>query len=975
MARVPQASDIAVSSFNVGSAPQIDIGVAKEIGRAGAAIGDAVASLGGAFGEIAGKAGAAQSAQAEADYVLDWNQKDFDIWTGLSKSETPDGTSWQAAAPTYTDGFKSHRSDPKYASITPQRKLALDRQIAGSIQQRIIGEGGAARRYQTGQYNTLMGDLQTRTQTTIGELGPESPLVKDLPPTEGDSAYNRLYEERRNALHMKIDASVGLTLSPKQAEEAKSKIDAELFGTKLQWLQANDPDAYEKALEEAGQLEREEIEQPKAGDATQDTWRGPGSDGKPLGSLPRIYEDRVPTVADRRAVFKKGGVVVNLDTNWAKGDRQTAPMVVIPDGATKEQRAGAEAYAQAIAQVYKEKFGKTLKPFVKTRSENGRGRPFTMHTEPYSVNDSRAVAFFNSDEGRKIHAQILQGTLGKIPGVQFSIPHNPSKGDNGAAGNGGNEVQFAKALLGELKGGAQAVAEGEPTQAEAPKPEVVSQGRIPQDAVQQFAAEYGPRLQEAIAKDPQTPLAEVVSTEQMGAITELLPEGVDPAQITVEDAQDLLQRPEAQQVAQASGLNDQPAAPAPVERPLGPVKGGAEFSIKSKYGNVKFRSEEWNNMKPEMIKKMQKDFKAKRTVATQQNQRLAEEMMRGQEASLENDGVPLGEKLYNRKVIDSAYPMGTKKRQEHEMKVATSMVVAKTFEKAGDLSLDELMVDVEGLKPDENTASSIEEYNVLDAAYKKGLSKVDALRRLRREDPASAVENSSFVRSAREKFDRGIPKSQTEKRALIEARLTAQKQIGIAEPLRSPITKGEAAEIASGLEDLRDEDIQPKLEEMAKKIKADYGSSYTGVVLKSVIETHVERHSHKKEIVEIAQGMASRGEVSPLEIERARELHQLRQKQALSGIPPELKRLGTPVNNFDEKIKEVEGISLMDAAKFPFRKAIEYGRAANKMMGINVPAPSKEDIEKLKADPSFKKKFEEKYNLTPVQSFNIMQGK
>ncbi len=166
-----------------------------------------------------------------------------------------------------------------------------------------------------------------------------------------------------------------------------------------------------------------------------------------------IFDERVPSMAERQKIFQSGGVVVNLDTNWAKGDKQTTPMVVIPDGATAAQRQAAEAYAQQIAAVYKQQFGTSLEPKVLTRSENGRGRGFTIHTEPYSVNDSKAVAFFNSPEGRSAHARILSETFGKVPGVHFSIPHDPAKGDRGAHGSGGNEVDFAKALIGVMRGG------------------------------------------------------------------------------------------------------------------------------------------------------------------------------------------------------------------------------------------------------------------------------------------------------------------------------------------------------------------------------------------------------------------------------------------------------------------------------------------------------------------------------------------
>ena len=162
---------------------------------------------------------------------------------------------------------------------------------------------------------------------------------------------------------------------------------------------------------------------------------------------------RVPSHRERAQIFRQGGVVVNLDTNSSKQGGQTSPMVVIPDQATAEQRAAAQNYAERIAQVYKDRFGQSLKPRVVTRSQNGRGRPFTIHTEPYSVKDTKAVKFFGSEEGQRLHAQILRETFGQLKGAQFSIPHNPAKGDHGAHGSGTNEVKIARSVLGWLHGG------------------------------------------------------------------------------------------------------------------------------------------------------------------------------------------------------------------------------------------------------------------------------------------------------------------------------------------------------------------------------------------------------------------------------------------------------------------------------------------------------------------------------------------
>lgn len=168
----------------------------------------------------------------------------------------------------------------------------------------------------------------------------------------------------------------------------------------------------------------------------------------------RTFDTSTPTATERRRIRGEGGIVVNLDTNWTSSDRPTEPIVVIPDDASPAQRQAAEAYAAGIAKIYNDKFGTNLQPKVLTRSANGRGRNDTIHTEPYSVTDRRAAEFFTSDEGLSAHARLLGETFGKLPGVAFSLPHDPTrKGDRGAHGPHGNEVDLATPLLARLTNG------------------------------------------------------------------------------------------------------------------------------------------------------------------------------------------------------------------------------------------------------------------------------------------------------------------------------------------------------------------------------------------------------------------------------------------------------------------------------------------------------------------------------------------
>lgn len=176
-----------------------------------------------------------------------------------------------------------------------------------------------------------------------------------------------------------------------------------------------------------------------------------------------------PTHEQRMEVFSNGGVIVNLDTNSGPKGKQTGPLIVIPDNATDEQRKAAEDYVNKIEAAYRAKFGTSINGTVKTTSENGRGRPGTIHTEPFAVTDTKAVDYFSKDpDGRALLAQITASTLGTIPGVKFSLPHDPTNNagakhpDLGAHGSGTNEVELAGTLLGDLR----AAMENDPIAAE-----------------------------------------------------------------------------------------------------------------------------------------------------------------------------------------------------------------------------------------------------------------------------------------------------------------------------------------------------------------------------------------------------------------------------------------------------------------------------------------------------------------------------
>lgn len=159
-----------------------------------------------------------------------------------------------------------------------------------------------------------------------------------------------------------------------------------------------------------------------------------------------VYRIEQASFKKRQAVARAGGTPILLDTNYSSAPGGVAsPLVVIPDNATPAQRQAAQSYADSIASVLNKKLGRTLKGTVKTRSENGRGLTFAVHTEPYALTDPAAVRFMTSPEGMDTHRKILRSTLGKLPKANFFLPHKP--GDPGATVGGRSEVSTALELL------------------------------------------------------------------------------------------------------------------------------------------------------------------------------------------------------------------------------------------------------------------------------------------------------------------------------------------------------------------------------------------------------------------------------------------------------------------------------------------------------------------------------------------------
>ena len=142
---------------------------------------------------------------------------------------------------------------------------------------------------------------------------------------------------------------------------------------------------------------------------------------------------------------EEGKLNISMDFNAAARGTARGTEVIVPDNASPEVRAAAERYNQMVAN-FARRHGIEDYPVrgVKTRSENQRGVPFTVHTEPFFNTDldmQRAI-LANPEE----FASIYTTAFGGLPEARIIAPHGVGK-DRGATSEiFGDETSFGEYL-------------------------------------------------------------------------------------------------------------------------------------------------------------------------------------------------------------------------------------------------------------------------------------------------------------------------------------------------------------------------------------------------------------------------------------------------------------------------------------------------------------------------------------------------
>ncbi|MEN9705401.1 MAG: Acinetobacter phage, partial [Pseudomonadota bacterium] len=223
--RIPAPYDTAAPQLQPAhGVAQIDERVAGRIGDAGRSMGNAIAAIGAAFGEVAAKSEATNDATNFARAKLDFYKFDNDAWTGLQNDVSQDGSGYEKVGDIYSKGASDILA--KYPVSNPQKR----EQLSMFIEHQIASRGFQAARAQQGmraKYYQGIEDQEISGAAARVEANPSQETVDAL----------------RSPLHEMVDAGLGKYSTQAQVEARKQQIEGALLMAQYRGLLKTDPEA------------------------------------------------------------------------------------------------------------------------------------------------------------------------------------------------------------------------------------------------------------------------------------------------------------------------------------------------------------------------------------------------------------------------------------------------------------------------------------------------------------------------------------------------------------------------------------------------------------------------------------------------------------------------------------------------------------------------------------------------------------
>ena len=146
-----------------------------------------------------------------------------------------------------------------------------------------------------------------------------------------------------------------------------------------------------------------------------------------------------------------GAMNISMDFNASPNGGARGTEVVIPNNASPSVRAAAEQYNRLVAG-FANKYGITDYPVrgVRTRAENKRGVPHTIHTEPF-FNDDEAMQRAVQENPIEF-AELYRSAFGGLANARLIAPHGVGKDRGAASSFFGDETSYGELMANSLLG-------------------------------------------------------------------------------------------------------------------------------------------------------------------------------------------------------------------------------------------------------------------------------------------------------------------------------------------------------------------------------------------------------------------------------------------------------------------------------------------------------------------------------------------
>lgn len=841
MPRVPRPEELPRAGLEpANEPPTINPNVASRIGESGRAMGRAISSLGAiaeAFGEVGGKIAQTQDAQSLANARLDWMRQDHEIQTDLASRAGEDGAGWQAAP----DRYRALNEDlgKRYQFNNPNTRLQWETWREQNTARRGFD---AARAYQEGQRNTFVRSFDSDVagfaqRIESGDIDPET------------------FNQYRAALQEKLGGMNRRIMSEAEIQAKTRELEGRLVGSIDKYLANKDPAERERFW---GQVRGGRYEIDKLGPQS--------AVPTGLGAVSAKYES-----GGRGVGFISSGK--NDPGGQSYGVHQLSGAYSM--GAFLRSPEG-KPYADAFAgsRPMTPQFNATYKAIAARDPEGFAAAQKAFYTrthyEPARAHAEKA-GFDTTNRG-------VQEALFSI-GVQHGGAKTIISRAAGAAG--GSPEQQIRALYAARSRYVQGVALPADTKASVLNRYV----REEQDALrlagqkaeqptapaqtQPVRVAQGPAVQSDVQTDAGSGSD---GAAPKPALTEEQQAENDPA--GEYDAKP--QQAQGQAGGQAAPANDNRAPQAPGSVPMGRLAPGQVFTIKTPKGEIQVTSEQINALPAKQREAMNKASGDAYRIYQASRQSLAKEMMENAETSASLHGKPGPN--YDPALIREVYAKQPELVRKHAQRMQINTAMFNQLRDLADMEPNEIahrLTELETTYLNEGNPDIAANKRMFDQVARRAIKHLEQ----RETDPGGAVETSFEVKSVRSKLVGGVPRNKMDAQALADARLTAQARLGIPEDRRSPITAREAEALGTTLGGLNSGDAAASVKRLHERVEKEWGSTYSGVIVRRVIEEVVRGKQKSEAFAGALQELDENETISPTTLERAKTLAELGRRE------------------------------------------------------------------------------------------------